>query len=183
MQSFSGTELTNRMVCPECGGRLDPVSLPEHHLLPADTTIIHRSFTAPDGTVFSVALVIGGHERRSIHKPQVCIVAQGNVINAQKLIKVPLERERNLDVMLLDVNRSKIYFAYWFTDGKHETARHLTRLALTAWDGVVRNKRRRWAYISVTVSGGRRHAKLAELKKFIAALHNEISVKSTAESE
>jgi hypothetical protein len=176
LKSFSSEDLTNSVVCPDCGGRLDPISVAEHRLLPKDTTILHRAYRSPSGREFAVSVVIGGHERRSIHKPQVCIVGQGNVISGQHLIKVTLDGTANLDVMLMDVNRSHTYFAYWFTDGRLETARHLTRLARTAWDGIIHNQRRRWAYISVSVrnTGGR--DALPELKNFIGQLHPMISL-------
>ncbi len=174
LKSFSSENLTSLTVCPKCGGKLDTVSLAEHRLLPKDTTILHRSYRDEVGHIFNVAVVIGGHERRSIHKPQVCIVGQGNTINKQELIKVPLDHKKNLDVMLLDVNRDNLYFAYWFTDGKRETARHLTRLFDTAWDGVVHNQRRRWAYISISVNNTSMNT-LPELKTFIRRLYPEIN--------
>ena len=175
LKHFDSSDLTNKTVCPVCGGKLDSVSLAEYRLLPRDTIILHRAYRRPSGQPFMVAVVIGGHERRSIHKPQVCIVGQGNTINGQRLIKIPVSRKTAADVMLLEVNRSKLYFAYWFTDGTHETARHLVRLFLTAWDGIIRNERRRWAYISVAAPNNSSQDSLSELKDFIAKLYPAIN--------
>ena len=174
-KSFRARDLIESGVCPECGGKLETVSLAEHQLLPKDTTILHRSYKSLSGLEFNVSVVIGGHERRSIHKPQVCIVGQGNTITGQHPIRVPVGEGRELDVMLMEINRSKLYFAYWFTDGKTETARHLTRLFRTAWDGIVHNKRRRWAYISISVVNARGADSLPELKRFISLLYRVIS--------
>jgi hypothetical protein len=91
------------------------------------------------------------------------------------LIKIQVNSKTSADVMLLEVNRSNLYFAYWFTDGTHETARHLVRLFLTAWDGIIRNERRRWAYISVAVPNNRSQDSLPELKEFIAKLYTKIN--------
>ena len=175
LKSFSSEGLTNKTVCPECGGGLDLISAAEYQLLPQDTKILHKSYRSASGRIFMVSVVIGGYERRSIHKPQVCIVGQGNTINGQRLIKVPLEQDKNLDVMLLDINRSTLYFSYWFTDGRQETARHLTRLVRTAWDGIILNERRRWAYISVAVSNNMSSEVLPELNAFIKQLHSVIN--------
>ena len=177
LKSFSSEDLTNTLSCPECGGKLDLVSVAEYQLLPRDTKILHKSYKSASGQIFMVSVVIGGYERRSIHKPQVCIVGQGNTINGQRLMKVPLAQDKYLDTMLIDINRSKLYFAYWFTNGERETALHLTRLLRTAWDGIIHNERRRWAYISVAVANNNSSEILPELKIFISRIHFIISNK------
>lgn len=91
------------------------------------------------------------------------------------MLKIPVSSKTTADVMLLEVNRSKLYFSYWFTDGTHETARHLVRLFITARDGIIRNERRRWAYISVAVSNNRSADSLPELKDFISKLYPAIN--------
>jgi EpsI family protein len=178
MRSHLSTDLADATTCPECGAALDPVSVAEKTLLPSDTVILHRVYRGARGQQFSVSVVLGGAERRSIHKPQVCLVAQGHRINKQRSISVAVDHDQALDVALLELDASRGVFAYWFTNGAVETASHLERLFWTAWDGVIHNRRRRWAYISIYSStiGGR--APKAELSAFIGQLYG-----STAREE
>jgi len=176
LQSFYVSDLTNSAVCPKCGGRLDQVSLPEHRLLPHDTEIIHRSYRGPSGRIYMVSVVVTGHERRGIHKPQVCLVGQGNVITEQYPLEIELPHNESFEVMLMNLNRGRLFFTYWFTDGKHETARHIDRLLRIAVDGIVHNERRRWAYISVGLQNQGISSPLSELKQFAALLHAALRV-------
>ena len=174
MRSFPQQELTNTTVCPVCGGPLDTIPLSEHLLLPSDTGIVHRNYKSPSGRVFLVSVVVSGQERRSIHKPQRCLVAQGNEITWQKPVTVELNNGTAIKVMLMSLNENRLFFAYWFTDGRHQTASHLSRLTRIAWDGIVYNERRRWAYISIGLDNPHRSDPLPELKRFIRALYPAI---------
>lgn len=143
--------------CPECGGALFDRSLGEKLLLPAGTTLAKRSYLAPDTPEIHVSVVISGHERRSIHKPQVCLTGQGNTIVSETIRQVALPgRDTPLDVMFLDVKRSRgstvptSSYAYWFASPTRETARHISRLLWIAWDSVLHNRRQRWAYVAIS---------------------------------
>ena len=165
------TDLADTTKCPKCGSALDPVSAAEKKLLPSDTLILHRVYRGRRGLQFSVSVVLGGAERRSIHKPQVCLVAQGHTINKQSTISLAVDRDRELDLALLELDASRGVYAYWFTNGSVETSSHLARLLWTAWDGVVHNRRRRWAYISIysQTVGGR--PPMAELSSLVRQLY------------
>ncbi len=172
LKSFSIENLTNSFACPECEGVLDTVSLAERQLLPADTEILHRMYKSDTGRSFYVSVVVGGSERRSIHKPQVCLVAQGNSITKQYPVSVPVSGDKPLDVMLMELNESRMVFAYWFTNGKRTTASHLSRLFWIAWNGIVHGERERWAYISITSSfRGGDDAQVSWLKDRVADLY------------
>jgi len=176
LKSFSSEDITNNVTCPVCGGELDKISLAEHQLLPKDTEILHRSYKSSSGQVFMVAVVVGGHERRSIHKPQRCLVAQGNRINKETSVKVKISETDSLNVMLMELNRSNLFFAYWFTDGRRETSRHISRFLQIAWNGIVHNERRRWAYISVASANSSGDNSKNNLLEFIGALYSEIRI-------
>jgi hypothetical protein len=177
LKSFSREDITNSTTCPVCGGNLDILHLSEYQLLPKDTKIMHRTYKRSSGPMFMVSVVVGGHERRSIHKPQRCLVAQGNVISEQYPIEVEISETDSLDVMLMDLNRSKLFFAYWFTDGQRETEKHISRLFWVAWNGIMHNERRRWAYISIAVINNSHSSDpIPDLKKFISDLYPEVSI-------
>ena len=149
--------------CPNCGGALDPVSLGEQRLLPDDTPIFRRAYHAGQSRSMMVSVVFSGIERRSIHKPQVCLRAQGNTIRNEKTIDVNITGREPLGVRMLDIasavpladgstGQSLGLYAYWFFNPEFETCIHNVRLARMASDNVLRAYRPRWAYVIVSTS-------------------------------
>lgn len=163
--------LTNKTACPDCLAPLATVSLAEKELLPKDTEILHKLYRGKRGREFLVSVVIGGYERRSIHKPQVCLVAQGHRINKQYPVDIELEGGRSLGMTLMELDASRRVYAYWFTNGEIETASHLKRLFWTAWDGIAHNRRRRWAYISIFSTTANGRVPMADLQHFVGQLY------------
>lgn len=178
--------LADRNVCPTCGAALHPMSLAERNMLPPDTLLVRKKYVDPEGRVILVAIVLSGKERASIHRPQVCLVGQGNEIVRSRTVPVPLPGRRPLDVMVLDllghgrlpdgrrlqVNR---YYAYWFVGKGRETPYHVQRMFWMAFDRVVHNVAHRWAYISVSGTRppeGEEH--LAEIREFVGKLYPHI---------
>lgn len=171
MASHMVSNLEDKSKCPECGSNLDPISLAEKELLPADTEIIHKTYRGKNGENYQVSVVVSGYNRRSIHKPQVCLVAQGHHITKQYPAIVKLDKDRSLDITIMELDSSKNFYAYWFTNGEIETASHLNRLFYTAWDGIIHNRRRRWAYISIYSSINNRQQFIAKLNDFVTQLY------------
>jgi hypothetical protein len=166
--------------CAACGGPLGDLAPAETKLLPAGTRILRRLYAPPGGLPFTVTVVFGDRERRSIHRPQVCLVGQGYAITDERVLGVPLPGRAPLPVTLLNVTRRRpaddagaaseqTATAYWFVNSKgQETPRHFTRLWWTAWDGVVRNERPRWAYVMAADAA---RGTSDRLLRFIAALY------------
>jgi len=154
------SELTNRDVCPVCGGRLGGMSYAERQMLPPDTVILKKRYTDPLGNALIVSIVLSGKERASIHRPQVCLVGQGREIVRSRVIEVPFDNRPPLKVMLLDllIHPRRLggpkavrgeYYAYWFVGKGRETPYHLERMFWMAWDRIFHNVAHRWAYIAV----------------------------------
>ncbi|MBT3293888.1 MAG: exosortase-associated EpsI family protein [Verrucomicrobia bacterium] len=169
--SFMRDPTTDVAACPECMAPLDTASLAEKQLLPADTEIDRRVYMVTPHQRITVSVVRGGYERRSIHKPQVCLVGQGHTITRQYRVPLALTASPDFELMAMEMDGSDQIFAYWFTDGHRVTASHLSRLLWIAWDGVIHNKRRRWAYISLTSTSTHTDATLSHMKRFIQDLH------------
>lgn len=177
----------NLETCPECGAELDTMTIAENALLPDDTVLVKNSYKHPSGRIVNSSIVLSGSERSSIHRPQVCLVGQGNEIVKSTVIKVPLPGREPLDVMVLDLIRRrkvgdktyefKTYYAYWFVGKNRETASHVMRMVYMGTDRIFKNVAHRWAYISV---GGPRETSnkdhISEIKEFIAELYPEISL-------
>lgn len=151
-----------REVCPECGeGVLDPMSILEKELLPADTGMIRKRFEDPDGEWVHASIVLSGLERGSIHRPELCLTGQGRKITGRRVVEVPLEGRPPLQVMVLEMEIATsgpvgtptvagTYYAYWFVGKGRETPHHLMRMALMAADRVFFDIAHRWAYVSVS---------------------------------
>ena len=181
-RSYTGLPPGSR--CAACGGVLDAMAPAERQLLPADTQILRRKYVRPGAAPLLVSVVISSSERRSIHRPQICLVGQGYAIASERTDAVRVPGRAPLRVMLLGLSRrppgaagaapraETALMAYWFFSVQgQETPYHWQRLLWTARDGVVRNIRPRWAYITIGPDPGNGAAPQVErLEAFIAGL-------------
>lgn len=181
--SFELSKLDDPTRCPHCGAALDRISVGEQTLLPQDTPIFRKRYSAPDGREITVTVVFSGIERRSIHKPQVCLKAQGNSIRNESTLSIDIPGRNPLNVRLLDIgqriktpggsvlNREGLY-CYWFFNPEYETCLHTERLARMAADNIFRSYRPRWAYVIVATDRKSRNGKrdMREIKAFIPRL-------------
>lgn len=186
-KSFFADQLDSLYVCPECGGQLYSMSLDEFRLLPRDTGMVKMRYqNALNETVF-VTVVLSGRERSSIHRPQRCLVGQGNSIVNTRDIDVALDDRKDLDVKLLDMVRNinlrggrtlveKSYYAYWFVGRDRETSSHIQRMVWMAMDRILYNKAHRWAYIGIAGLRDEGDEHLPEIKDFIRQLHPRITM-------
>ncbi len=174
--------------CPKCGGRLHTMTKIEADLLPSDTEILKKQYTSPNGQVVFASIVMSGRERASIHRPQTCLVGQGNEIENSSVLDIPMEGRDPLSVMVLDMlHRRRLpdgrqtshesYYAYWFVGKNRETPHHITRMIWMASDRILHNRAHRWAYISVS---GRRDADGAyknEIASFVQKMYPEMLIR------
>lgn len=170
--SFPASELaaTNSAACPVCGGALSPVSLGENKLLPPDTPIFRKIYRRTGHPDITATVVFSGMERRSIHRPQVCLVSQGNKIldeytglfrdeianGVEEPHRSPL-RVLQIAFQVKDpatgktVSQSPSVYAYWLFNPERETVHHLARFAWMLWDNCFRAYRPRWGYASISI--------------------------------
>ncbi|MDF3129130.1 exosortase-associated EpsI family protein [Kiritimatiellaeota bacterium B1221] len=183
-----------RRVCPSnwqgepCGGELLTMSLGEKTVLPRDTVMMKKQYINrenPENTVFT-SVVLSGKDRTSIHRPELCLDAQGNAIESSQALEIPLANGNTIKVQVLLLNKKYSekytrysYYAYFFIGKDRTTHLHFERLLWMSLDRVFRNVAHRWAYIAV--SGER--APLAdnavyqdEIRNVISKLYPEISL-------
>ena len=153
--------------CPECGAPLAGISLGEINLLPDSTPIFRRVYRRAGHPDIVATVVFSGIERRSIHRPQVCLVGQGNRILdeytrptraslADPDATAPL---RVLEIAHADldpatgraVSQSLGVYAYWLFNPERETVHHLSRFARMMFDNCFRAYRPRWGYASISL--------------------------------
>ncbi len=153
LKSSLAASLSDRTICPACGGPLATTSLGERNILPKDTKILRKVYTATGGRTYQVTVVFSGEDQRSIHRPQLCLPAQGLVIDRVRTDRTPIEGRAPLDLMVIEAHASsgatRVGFAYWFVGHNRETASHWQRLAWVASDRLFHNRAPRWAYVSV----------------------------------
>lgn len=157
--SYYVSDLEIPDICPECGDRLFNMARAEKEQLPDDTEFVKSAYTNEAGTRLFTSIVLSGTARDSIHRPQRCLKGQGNNMDGEYTLEVPLEGRDPLQVRVIKTSRTYhtaegtvpyySFYAYWFVGQDRETPYHLGRMFWLAWDRVVRSKANRWAYIAV----------------------------------
>ncbi|MFH0909264.1 MAG: exosortase-associated EpsI family protein [bacterium] len=187
-KTFTVDELSNRDICEACGGELAGMTLDEKQLLPPDTQLLRKLYRDAQRRTVFVTIVLSGSERASIHRPQICLEGQGNVIVHDETLEVPMAGRGPLNVMVLDLLESRkmaggerastaSYFAYWFVGKGRETPYHMQRMLWMATDRIFHNVSHRWAYISV--SGMRQEESDAykdEIRAFVEELYPQMAL-------
>ncbi|MBL9168471.1 MAG: exosortase-associated EpsI family protein [Verrucomicrobiales bacterium] len=156
---------TNSVYLPEkvlsFDSRPMPVAQMVLDLLPKDTTYGQRLYQSADGMYVSTSVVLMGSDRSSIHKPQICLVAQGWKIDRSQATHLVIDRPTRyeLPVMRLDLSKERqqadgskdrvrgIYL-YWFVSQDQLTADHLDRQWWMARDLLTQGLLQRWAYVT-----------------------------------
>ena len=120
-------------------------------VLPADTRFIKRFYTSGNGLWFQVTAVIGGTSKSSIHRPELCLPAQGFQMTTPRNISAC-----GLDWHALSLERSyspSLGFAYtFFNQTGFRTSSHMRRIFRDVWDRSVLNRIDRWVMITVNAS-------------------------------
>ena len=165
LKDYTLDQLRGSEKCPACGSDLHTMSLVEYESLPKDTGFLKGRYTNSVGEEVYVSIVLSGRERESIHRPERCLVGQGNSIDHSSVQKVPLAGQAPLGVMVLETTRPVDvrsgkhmvhgYYAYWFVGQGRVTPYHWERMFWLGWDRIVHSIAHRWAYIAVA---GRRDA-------------------------
>lgn len=155
-------ELPDRVL--HMSGREGEVSEAEKTILPPDTEIVkmlyHGVSAADTEDVVTCTIVLSANDRRSLHRPQVCLPGQGFTIDSTEIVPIEMQSGEILKVMRLGLSREqevakdkkvklRWYYLYWYVGKDVTTPKTLNRMMITAVDNVFRNVNHRWAYVSV----------------------------------
>ncbi len=185
-----GTEVGVIMLLPEQAGsyhRLkdddkskNEANAVEKKFLPSDTEFAKAVYLTDSSSpeqrdVISCEIVLSGAERRSIHRPEVCLVGQGwSILNSatrriamgagQELAVRDLYIERNQTFVNGKPKLLRAHYYYWFVGADVTTPSHATRIWLTLRDNLLRSVNHRWAYVTMLAIAGENFtaAELAE---------------------
>lgn len=126
------------------------ISEAERTVLPADTEIDKRRYVSPDGE-FLVSVVVGGRSKSSIHRPELCLPAQGFQMASPRTVEVG-GVEWHV-VTLARKAASSMGFAYtFFNQDGYRTSSHLRRIFRDVWDRSMRGRIDRWVMLTVNSS-------------------------------
>jgi len=170
---------------PGYSSKLVPEAEMVTNQLPQDTSYGQRLYTADNGFQALANVVLMGSSRASIHKPQICLTAQGwnidGVSSHEETVHLDRPIPYDLPVMRLNasretqVNGQKIVesgvYVYWFVDADRYTASHARRMMWMAHDVLFKGELDRWAYIAFFSEGvpGQEEAIFGQLKQLITA--------------
>jgi hypothetical protein len=155
--------------------------------LPKDTSFGQRRYTAPDGFLLDLNVVLMGTDRTSMHKPQFCLEGQGWHINTGETAKTTIHVERpfgyDLPVVKLLSDKQAVVegqqrhargiYVYWFVcdDALSASASGFERMWMMARKLIGTGVLQRWAYVScfAACAPGQEDATYARMQPFIAA--------------
>lgn len=153
--------------------------------LPADTSFGQRAYQAADGFFAQMNVVLMGADRSSIHKPQICLPAQGWTINQTEVTTIPMARPEPYELPVIKLTASnqlqingqpvaaRGIYVYWFVTHGELSADPSGFRRL--WRGVRHlfgtGELQRWAYVSVfaVCAPGQEEATYGRMKQLIVA--------------
>jgi hypothetical protein len=124
-----------------------------------------------------------GTDRTSIHKPEYCLVGQGEEIVGSELITVPMSKPHPYELKVMKIStRSRRQardgqfiplsgvFMYWFVADGHLTPYHGERMWLMGKELFTTGLLQRWAYVAYygNCQPGQEEILTERLKSFIA---------------
>lgn len=145
----------------------EPVAMSdaEKGVLPADTKVEKFCYSDGAGTSHLVVRVIGGREKGSIHRPEMCLPAQGFQMAEPRDLAVGAISWHA--VTLARQAAPSARFAYTFSNQEgFRTSSHLRRIFRDVWDRSLRGRIDRWVMTTVLSSA----ADDTALSAFLTAL-------------
>ena len=175
-RTFFASQMMGETNCPACKAPLDGRSLGENTVLPRDTTILKRVYRSDWGVQFLVSAVISGAGKSSIHRPELCLPAQGFLMSKPTDFEVATDGSASRPYHAIRIDSPQwppalLAYTFFNQEGVH-TASHLRRIFLDTWDRSVHNRIDRWVMVTVHVSAPQgfsldRPRDRAELENFL----------------
>jgi len=170
-RSFFASQLGGVTNCPLCGSTLDGWSLGENTVLPHDTTILKRVYRSGWGAQFVVSAVISGAGKRSIHRPELCLPAQGFLMSDPTDLDVDGRPFHTIQINSQTMPPALFAYTFFNQEGVR-TASHMRRIFLDTWDRSIHCRVDRWVMVTVHVSAPQgfvlsRPQDRAELERFL----------------
>lgn len=145
-----------------------PQTEAELKILPRDTQVKKRVYTAANGHWYLVSVVIGGQSKSSIHRPELCLPSQGFQMTKPHTMKVDGAEWRV--ITLAKKSAAELGFAYtFFNQEGYHTSSHVCRIWRDILDRTFKNRIDRWVMVTMTTSQTRDEAIAAFIERLKAA--------------
>jgi exosortase len=134
----------------------------EKNLLDEGVKLMRTLYISPSRQIIAT-VILSGFEKRSLHRPEVCLPNQGWTVTERMPVSLHLEDGRDIDIMMMrifrDVEpqpgvriRTRAINFYWYIGSDGTTcADHYEHVFLSYFDAVFRNIQHRWAMASIFV--------------------------------
>jgi len=144
-------------------GREFDMTAKEKNLLDEGVRLTRNVYATSAGRQIMATVILSGFEKRSLHRPEVCLPNQGWTVSDRMQIPLHLEDGRDINIMMMrifrDVEpqpgvriRSRAINFYWYIGSDGATcADHYQHVFLSYFDAVFRNIQHRWAMASIYV--------------------------------
>lgn len=120
----------------------------EMTVLPKDTVILKRRYEDVAGNWMVVTAVVGGKSKSSIHRPELCLPAQGFAMVNPRTVKSGGRDWRCIDLMAKDSPTCRFAYTFFNQEG-YSTASHVARIFRDIVDRSVLNRIDRWVMVTV----------------------------------
>jgi exosortase/archaeosortase family protein len=138
------------------GSSVEPTAI-ERAILPPDTGYSTKQYVSREGADRPVLLsiVLSGRDRTSIHRPELCLVAQGWTVDGSSShrFSYPGRPGADFDATVLHVRRERggkavpELVAYWFVGSDRIVPSQGARMLHDSWNRLVHGRADRWAYV------------------------------------
>lgn len=138
--------------CPYCNSTdLHDYSLAEHNILPRDTRILRAMYDFGFEGEYTISVVVAGHSRTSIHRPELCLPSQGKVFESsikEILPGVPMVCGELRSTLENDFSSGG--FAYVYLNSKGATVSDFERVVGDTFERAWNNQISRWAMLTIS---------------------------------
>ena len=168
-----------------------PATASVTNMLPKDTSLATRRFTASNDFWISLSVVMMGTDRTSIHKPEYCLPGQGWRIDQREAVKIPMAGppQYELPAMFWTLSNKiqrengqtadvRGIYVFWFTADNELTDSHYQRIWWLTRDLLLTGVLQRWSYVSyfAICVPGQEAAAVERMKQFVAASAQEFQL-------
>ena len=144
-------------------GREFDMTADEKNLLDEGVRLARDVYASSTGRQIMATVILSGFEKRSLHRPEVCLPNQGWTVTDRTQIPLRMEDGREISIMMMRIFRdaepqpgvkvrTRAINFYWYigSDGT-SCADHYEHVFLSYYDAVFRNIQHRWSMASIYV--------------------------------
>lgn len=135
----------------------------EKNLLDEGVKLVRDVYTSSSGRQIMATVILSGFEKRSLHRPEVCLPNQGWTVTDRTSIPLRLEDGRDITIKMMRIFRdiepkpglrvrSRAVNFYWYVGSQGTSCPdHYEHVFRSYFDSIFRNIQHRWAMASIFV--------------------------------